>query len=60
MTINDQLKAEKLQYDVNREAETSVLSSDKIDKCEYHTVEEILPLNQKQIIIYLLSLGKRF
>ena len=33
MTINDQIRNEKLQYDVNREAaKISALSSVKIDK----------------------------
>ena len=33
MTIEDQIKNEKLQYDINREAaKISALSSDKIDK----------------------------
>ena len=33
MTIEDQIKDEKLQYDINREAgQISVLSSGKIDK----------------------------
>ena len=51
MTIEDQVKDEKLQYDINREAaKISVLSSDKIDKYEYLTDEEILPSNQQQII----------
>ena len=46
MTIEDQIKDEKLQYDINREtAKLSALSSDKIDKYEYFTGEEILPLN---------------
>ena len=36
MTIKDQIKDEKLQYDINREAaEISALSSGKIDKYEY-------------------------
>ena len=36
MTIEDQIRAEKLQYDVNREAaKISALSSGKIDKYEY-------------------------
>ena len=44
MTINDKIEDEQLQYDINREAaKTSALSSDKIDKYEYLTVEEILP-----------------
>ena len=51
MMIDDQIKDEKLQYDINREAtKISALSSGKIDKYEYLTGEEILPFNQKQII----------
>ena len=51
MTIEDQIKDEKLQYDINREAaKISTLSSGKIDKYEYLTGEEILPSNQQQII----------
>ena len=51
MTIEDQIKDEKLQYDVNREAaKISALSSSKIDKYEYLTGEEILPSNQQQTI----------
>ena len=51
MTIEDQIKDEKLQYDVNREAaKISALSSGKIDKYEYLTGEEMLPSNQQQII----------
>ena len=50
MTIYDQIRDEKLQYDINREvAKISVLSSGKISKYEYLTVEETLPPNQKQI-----------
>ena len=51
MTIEDQIKDEKLQYDINKEAaKISALSSGKIDKYEYLTGEEILPSNQQQII----------
>ena len=51
MTIEDQIKDEKLQYDINREAaKISALSSGKLDKYEYFTGEEILPSNQQQII----------
>ena len=51
MTIEDQIKDEKLQYDINREAaKISALSSGKLDKYEYLTGEEILPSNQRQII----------
>ena len=51
MTINDQVKDEKLQYNVNREAaKISALSSGKLHKYEYLTGEDILPSNQQQII----------
>ena len=50
MTINDQIRDEKLQY-INREAaKISTLSSGKIHKYEYLTGEDILPSNQQQII----------
>ena len=49
MTTDDQIRDEKLQYDINREAaKISALSSDKINKYEYLTSEEILPSNQKK------------
>ena len=48
MTINDQIRDEKLRYDINREAaKISALSSGKIHKCEYLTGEDILPSNQQ-------------
>ena len=51
MTIKDQIKDEKLQYDINREAaKVSVLSSGKLDKYEYLTGGEIFPSSQQQII----------
>ena len=51
ITINDQIRDEKLQYDINREAaKISALSSGKIHKYEYLTGEDILPSNQLQII----------
>ena len=51
MTIKDQIKDEKLQYDINREAaKISALSSGKIHKYEYLTGEDILPSNQQPII----------
>ena len=51
MTIEDQIKDEKLQYDINREAaKISALSLGKLDKYEYLTGEEILPPNQQQRI----------
>ena len=51
MTINDQIRDEKPQYDINREAaKISSLSSSKIHKYEHLTGEDILPSNQQQII----------
>ena len=51
MTIEDQIRDEKLQYDINREiAKISALLSGKIAKYEYLTGEEILPSTQQQII----------
>ena len=51
MAINDQIRDEKLQYDINRKAaEISALSSGKIDKYKYLTGKEMLPSNQQQII----------
>ena len=65
MTINDQIKDEKLQYDINREAaKISALSSGKLHKYEYLTSEDILPSAQQQIIEQTKStyspLGKAF
>ena len=65
MTINDQIRDEKLQHDINREAaKISALSSGKIHKHEYLTGEDILPSNQQQIIEQAKStyspLGKAF
>ena len=51
MPIDNKIRDEKLQYDINRKAaKISALSSGKIDKYEYLTGEEILPSNQRQII----------
>ena len=51
MTFTDQIRDNKLQDDINREAaKISALSSGKIDKYEYLTGEDILPSNQQQII----------
>ena len=48
MTIDNQIRHEKLKYDINREAaKISALSYGKIEKHEYHTGEEILASNQK-------------
>ena len=57
MTINDQIKDEKLQYNINREAaKISALSSGKLHEYEYLTGEDILTSTQQQIIgqIYIL------
>ena len=51
MIIDEKIKNEKLQYDVNRKAaKISVLSSSKINEYEYLTGEEILPSDQYKII----------
>ena len=51
MTINDQIRDEKLKHDIKREAaKISAFSSGKIHKYEYVTGEDILPSNQQQII----------
>ena len=51
MTINDQIRDEKLQYDINRKAaEISAKSSGKLHKYQYLTAEDILPSNQQQMI----------
>ena len=50
MIIDDKINDEKLQYNVNGEAaKTSPFSSDKIDKYEYLTGEEMLPSDQSRI-----------
>ena len=51
MTIDDQMRDEKLQYVINIESvKISDLSWNTFNKYEYLTGEEILPSNQKQII----------
>ena len=51
MAIDDKIKDEKLQYNINREAaKRSALSSGKIDKYEFLTGEEVLPSDQSKII----------
>ena len=50
MIIDDKVRDEKLQYDINREAaKISALSSGKTDKYEYLTGEKTWPFNQRQI-----------
>ena len=65
MTIDDKIKDEKLQHDINREAtKISALSSGEIDKYEYLTGEEILLSDQSRLIeqakFTCSSLGKAF
>ena len=51
MTIDDEIRDEKLQYKINRAAaKISALSSGKIDKYECLTGKEILPSDQSRII----------
>ena len=51
MTIEDQIRDEKLQYDINRErAKISAVSPGEVDKYIYLTGEGILPSNQQKII----------
>ena len=51
ITINDKIIDEKFQKDINRKAaKISALSSDKIDKYESLTGEEILPFDQSRLI----------
>ena len=65
MTVNAKIIDEKLQCDINREtSKLSALSSGKIDKCEYLTCEDILPVDESPIkeqdnLSYSL-LGKSF
>ena len=65
MTINDQIRDEKLQYGINTDAaKISALLSGKIYKYEYLPGEDILPSNQQQIIEQAIfsysSSGKAF
>ena len=65
MTIDNQIRDQKLQYDINRTAaKMSALSSGKINKYESLTGKEILSSNQKEIIkqtkFTYSSLGKAF
>ena len=51
MTIDDKIKDEKQQYDINREAGTMLaLLSGKIEKYDCLTDEEIVPSDQSRII----------
>ena len=51
MILDYKNNIEKLQYDINRKAaKISGLSSEKIDKYECLTGEEILPSDQRRVI----------
>ena len=51
MAIDDNIRDEKIQYDINSEtSKISASSSNKIDKYEYLTGEEILPSDQRRVI----------
>ena len=51
MTIDEKIKDEKQQYDINREAaKISVWSSKKNDKDDYLKGKEVLPPDQSRII----------
>ena len=65
MKVNDQIKDEKLQYDINREAaKMSALSQGKITKYEYLTGEDIVSSDEsrmtKQAKFTYSTLGKAF
>ena len=48
MTVDDEIRDEKLQYHINKKgAKISALWSGKIDKNEYLTGEKILSSNQR-------------
>ena len=65
MIIDGQIRNEKLQHDINREAaKISAVLWNKFNKYDYLTGKEILPSNQKQMMqeakfTYTL-LGKAF
>ena len=51
MAIDDKIRDEKLQYDINRKAaKTSSVSSGKSDKYEYLTSKKILSSDQSRMI----------
>ena len=51
MIIDDKIRDEKLQYDINREAvRMSAESLGTIDKYDYLTSEGILPSDQRRVI----------
>ena len=55
MTINDKIKHEKIQYDINKEtSKILALSFGKVDKFEYLIFEEILSSNKSRISLHIL------
>ena len=51
MAIDDKVRNEKLQYDINKDAEEiSALSSGKIYRYEYIAGKEILPSDHRRVI----------
>ena len=55
ITLEDQIRDEKLQYDIDREAAKILsLSSGNTNKYEYLTGKEILPSNQQLNLLMLL------
>ena len=65
MRIDDKVRVEILQYDINREAaKVAALSHRKIDKYEYLRSEEILPPDQRRVVeqakFVYSPLGKAF
>ena len=50
MSIDDEIRDEKLLYDITREAAKIALPSGKIDKYDYVTSEEISPPDQRRVI----------
>ena len=64
MTIDDKIRGEKLQYDINGEAAKRSVKRSSINKYKYLTGEKILPPDQSRIteqakFTYFL-LGKSF
>ena len=57
MPIDDEIKDEKIKYDINREAaKMSAFLSRNIDKYEYLTGEDILPQqNNRTSQVYIFS-----
>ena len=49
MTFDDKITDKKQEYDINREAAYTTLSTGKIDKYELITGEEMLPLHQRRV-----------